>query len=82
MQTRLFLITEVLRPIFKIPIRGLERLPLNAYGTDLSKTTLTAEDTPVRDWYQKWQTQEKDYYLILGRFVPEKTTTKLQFVNL
>ena len=42
-----------------------------AYGTDLSKTTLTAEDTPVRDWYQKWQTQEKDYYLILGRFVPE-----------
>ena len=42
-----------------------------AYGTDLSKTTLTAEDAPVRDWYQNWQTQEKDYYLILGRFVPE-----------
>ena len=42
-----------------------------AYGTDLSKTTLTAEDSSVRDWYQKWQTQEKDYYLILGRFVPE-----------
>ena len=42
-----------------------------AYGTDLSKTTLTAEDEPVRDWYQEWQTQEKDYYLILGRFVPE-----------
>lgn len=42
-----------------------------AYGTDLSKTTLTAEDAPVRDWYQEWQTQEKDYYLILGRFVPE-----------
>ena len=42
-----------------------------AYGTDLSKTTLAAEDAPVRGWYQKWQTQEKDYYLILGRFVPE-----------
>ena len=42
-----------------------------AYGTDLSKTTLTAEDSSVRDWYQKWQTQEKEYYLILGRFVPE-----------
>ena len=42
-----------------------------AYGTDLSKTTLTAEDDPVRDWYQEWQTQEKDYYLILGRFIPE-----------
>ena len=37
-----------------------------AYGTDLSKTTLTAEDDSVRDWYQK-----KEYYLILGRFVPE-----------
>ena len=59
-----------MRPIFKIPIRGLETTFI-AYGTDLSKTTLTAEDTPVRDWYQKWQTQEKDYYLILGRFVPE-----------
>ena len=42
-----------------------------AYGTDLSKATLTAEDSSVRDWYQKWQTQEKEYYLILGRFVPE-----------
>lgn len=42
-----------------------------AYGTDLSKTTLTAEDDSVQDWYQKWQTQEKEYYLILGRFVPE-----------
>ena len=42
-----------------------------AYGTDLSKTTLTTEDSSVRDWYQKWQAQEKEYYLILGRFVPE-----------
>lgn len=42
-----------------------------AYGTDLSKTTLTAEDDSVQGWYQKWQTQEKGYYLILGRFVPE-----------
>ena len=49
----------------------LARTTFIAYGTDLSKTTLTAEDAPVRDWYQKWQTQEKDYYLILGRFVPE-----------
>lgn len=47
-----------------------------AYGTDLSKTTLTAEDDSVRDWYQKWQTQEKGYYLILGRFVPENNYEK------
>lgn len=42
-----------------------------AYGTDLSLTSLTAEDEQVRALYQKWQTAEKNYYLILGRFVPE-----------
>ena len=42
-----------------------------AYGTDLSQTSLTSQDNKVREFYQKWQTQEKNYYLILGRFVPE-----------
>lgn len=42
-----------------------------AYGTDLSPTSLTGQDRKVRELYQKWQTQEKNYYLILGRFVPE-----------
>ena len=42
-----------------------------AYGTDLSPTSLTSQDRKVRELYQKWQTQEKNYYLILGRFVPE-----------
>lgn len=42
-----------------------------AYGTDISSTTLTADDEAVRALYRKWQTAEKDYYLILGRFVPE-----------
>ena len=42
-----------------------------AYGTDLSPTSLTSRDRKVRELYQKWQTQEKNYYLILGRFVPE-----------
>ena len=42
-----------------------------AYGTDLSPTFLTSQDRKVRELYQKWQTQEKNYYLILGRFVPE-----------
>ena len=39
-----------------------------AYGTDLSKTTLTAEDSSVRDWYQKWQTQEKRILFDIGAF--------------
>lgn len=42
-----------------------------AYGTDLSPTSLTSQDRKVREFYHKWQTQEKNYYLILGRFVPE-----------
>ena len=42
-----------------------------AYGTDLSPTSLTSQDNKVREFYHKWQTQEKNYYLILGRFVPE-----------
>ena len=42
-----------------------------AYGTDLSPTSLTSQDRKFRELYQKWQTQEKNYYLILGRFVPE-----------
>ena len=42
-----------------------------AYGTDLSPTSLNCQDNKVREFYQKWQTQEKNYYLILGRFVPE-----------
>lgn len=42
-----------------------------AYGTDLSLTSLNSQDNKVREFYHKWQTQEKNYYLILGRFVPE-----------
>ena len=42
-----------------------------AYGTDLSPTSLNSQDNKVREFYHKWQTQEKNYYLILGRFVPE-----------
>ena len=42
-----------------------------AYGTDLSPTSLNSQDNKVREFYQKWQTQEKNYYMILGRFVPE-----------
>ena len=42
-----------------------------AYGTDLSPTSLNSQDRKVREFYHKWQTQEKNFYLILGRFVPE-----------
>lgn len=42
-----------------------------AYGTDLSASPLTAESQLVRSFFGKWQSKEKGYYLIVGRFVPE-----------
>ncbi|ANC99569.1 beta 1-4 rhamnosyltransferase Cps2T [Streptococcus suis] len=42
-----------------------------AYGTDLTPTTLTNESEKVRHYFEKWKIKEKEYYLIVGRFVPE-----------
>lgn len=42
-----------------------------AYGTDLTPSSLTAGSERVQEFFAKWQTKEKDYYLIVGRFVPE-----------
>ena len=43
----------------------------NAYGTDLKLSRLTDQDEKVRDFFGKWQIKEDNYYLIVGRFVPE-----------
>lgn len=42
-----------------------------AYGTDLSPTNLHANSPQVHDFFAKWGLIEKEYYLIIGRFVPE-----------
>ena len=42
-----------------------------AYGTDLSPTEFTKESEQVRTFFDKWDIEEKGYYLIIGRFVPE-----------
>lgn len=42
-----------------------------AYGTDLALSDLTENSPSVRDFFGKWQSKEKEYYLIVGRFVPE-----------
>ncbi|WP_368399819.1 beta 1-4 rhamnosyltransferase Cps2T [Streptococcus anginosus] len=42
-----------------------------AYGTDLRLSSLTAQDEKVRHFFDTWASKEKDYYLIVGRFVPE-----------
>ena len=42
-----------------------------AYGTDLNTSTLTNENEEVREWFSSKSVKENDYYLVVGRFVPE-----------
>lgn len=42
-----------------------------AYGTDTSKSILTKDNEKVRSWFQEKGVQEDNYYLVVGRFVPE-----------
>ncbi|KXT84093.1 Alpha-D-GlcNAc alpha-1,2-L-rhamnosyltransferase [Streptococcus sp. DD11] len=42
-----------------------------AYGTDLYLSNLTENEGKVRVFFEKWDSKEKGYYLIVGRFVPE-----------
>lgn len=42
-----------------------------AYGTDLKKSSLTSNDLIVREWFSDKKLLENNYYLVVGRFVPE-----------
>lgn len=42
-----------------------------AYGADITKSPLSLEDEKVKDWYKAKQVKPNEYYLIVGRFVPE-----------
>ena len=42
-----------------------------AYGTDLEKSQLQCNSKDVRDWFELKEVKENDYYLVVGRFVPE-----------
>ncbi|HFI0120870.1 TPA: beta 1-4 rhamnosyltransferase Cps2T [Streptococcus suis] len=42
-----------------------------AYGTDLTPTDYQSDSEAVLDFFGQWDLTEKDYYLIIGRFVPE-----------
>lgn len=42
-----------------------------AYGTDLEKSRLTASSPEVCEWFKQKQVQPNEYYLVVGRFVPE-----------
>ena len=62
-----------------------------AYGADTSKSILKDNDEKLVSWYQDKGVKEKEYYLVVGRFVPEnnyetmirefmKSNTKKDFV--
>ena len=42
-----------------------------AYGADIRKSTLTDDDKKVVDWFNEKDVKPKEYYLVVGRFVPE-----------
>ena len=62
-----------------------------AYGADTSKSTLLDDDKKLWQWYNEKNVKPKEYYLVVGRFVPEnnyetmirefmKSDTKKDFV--
>ena len=42
-----------------------------AYGAETSASLLQDDDPKVKDWFDKFDIKTKDYWLIVGRFVPE-----------
>ncbi|KMQ38166.1 glycosyl transferase [Oenococcus oeni] len=42
-----------------------------AYGTDVQRSKLTMKDQKVRDWFKQKRITENNYFLAVGRFVPE-----------
>lgn len=44
-----------------------------AYGADLTPSKLADEDEKLANWYREKGLRKKDYYLVVGRFVPENS---------
>lgn len=42
-----------------------------AYGADLEKSKLLNDDKKLNDWYKEKNVKAGNYYLVVGRFVPE-----------
>ncbi|ELP5185272.1 TPA: beta 1-4 rhamnosyltransferase Cps2T [Clostridium perfringens] len=42
-----------------------------AYGADTEKSKLRDDDSKLLNWYKEKDLKEKEYYLVVGRFVPE-----------
>ena len=44
-----------------------------AYGADLTPSVLEDTDPKLMDWYKEKELSKKNYYLVVGRFVPENS---------
>lgn len=44
-----------------------------AYGADLTPSKLPDDDKKLADWYLEKDLRKKNYYLVVGRFVPENS---------
>lgn len=44
-----------------------------AYGADLTPSVLKDDDPKLQKWYEEKGLRKKDYYLVVGRFVPENS---------
>ncbi len=44
-----------------------------AYGADLTLSKLSDNDKKIVDWYENKGLKKKEYYLVVGRFVPENS---------
>lgn len=42
-----------------------------SYGADLKRSELSNNDNDLMQWYKENNIKEKEYYLVVGRFVPE-----------
>ena len=42
-----------------------------AYGAEIQKSKLKDDDSKLLEWFNKFKIRANDYYLVVGRFVPE-----------
>ncbi|MBW3491684.1 beta 1-4 rhamnosyltransferase Cps2T [Bacillus sp. FDAARGOS_1420] len=42
-----------------------------AYGADVTSSSLKDNDVKLNEWYKKYDINTNEYYLVVGRFVPE-----------
>ncbi len=42
-----------------------------AYGADMNRSVLSDDDEKLQNWYKEKGLRPKEYYLVVGRFVPE-----------